>query len=213
MLVNKKSSPKIKIIYRKIVLPDDDCWIKQYVVIPKEIRMNNELFEQIWDMHPFERYCDVYHGKIVTYQRFYKSYIKGNFKSNDPLLGNVNEHPFLAYLLDYVCRHSGLNYEHLHINWYEDGTDYIGYHRDKETFPGTNVYSFTYGEEREFYIRVDPDKQSLQPDYKLSISMPNNSMLIMGGFMQEIYQHSVPKRTSKRNPLNRRINITMRLLI
>ncbi len=191
---------------KNYILPDEDCWIKQYTRLPESLRMDDELFEEIWDLHPDTQTKT----NIGTFHRFESSFGKDyNFSGTQHKARDLNEHPFLGKLLDFVKEHSGEDYNQLFINWYSDGGDYIGYHADKNTLPGTSVYSFSYGQEREFYVRPIANK-SVDPDFKLDLTMPDNSMLIMGGRMQEFYKHSVPKRSKNKYPA-RRINITMRI--
>jgi len=198
--------PVIKIVQSKIKLPDPNCWAQQFLTIPKKVRMDDDIFDEIWDLHPDEQMT----SNLGTFHRYQASFgLDYNFSGLKNKARDINEHPLLVTLMEYVREHSEKEYNQLFINWYEDGTDYIGYHSDKgPLFPGASIYSFSYGQEREFYIR--PNKKSVDPDFKLDLIMPHNSMIIMGGDMQKYYQHSVPKRSANKYP-DRRINITMRL--
>jgi alkylated DNA repair dioxygenase AlkB len=206
-------------------LPDPNCWITQDLYIPREIRLDGDQFEKLWSLHPPNRVEGKLAGKDVQFHRYtagfgdnygssnlykYKSF---SLEETDYYNYYFREaYPFFRNILEFTQQHSEQNYQQLLVNWYEDGTDYIGYHNDKGRFvPNSSIYSFSYGEERDFYVRTIPKISCVNPNFKLQLKMPHNSMLVMGGNMQNFYQHSVPKRTSKRNPLGRRINITLRL--
>ncbi len=199
-----------------IKLPDPNCWIVQSLILPKKLQVNDSEFEKLWNLHPPMKSQGELGGKQVNFHRYTASC--GNSYDTDYKF-DINSMPLFRNILDFVRNDSDKPYNELLINWYEDGNDYIGYHNDKGNFiPGSSIYSFTYGQERDFYIR--PIRESVRkrmnivsvnPDYHLALTMPNNSLIIMGGYMQKYYEHSVPKRTSKRNPLRQRVNITLRL--
>ena len=94
------------------------------------------------------------------------------------------------------------------VNWYKDGTDYIGAHRDdeKQIIPQTNVMTISFGAERTFRIRHDP-KQGKGTLAKVDYKVKSNSFLIMGGNFQEEFKHEIPK---TKKVLSSRISITLR---
>ena len=119
------------------------------------------------------------------------------------------------------------------LNWYKDGSDYMGPHSDDERqlVPKAAIYSFNFGARRDFVISgrkgrvannfgsshannnsvesalMKRETSDTKP-YRKVIPLENNSMLIMGGEMQKYYKHAVPKR---KGVMGRRINVTFRL--
>jgi alkylated DNA repair dioxygenase AlkB len=95
------------------------------------------------------------------------------------------------------------------LNWYQDGQHTIGKHSDDERqlVPGSPIYSFSYGQQRDFKIASKP--KSPHQIETITLSLPGNSLLMMGGEMQKWYTHEVPKRALSRCP-GRRINVTVR---
>ncbi|WP_346320116.1 alpha-ketoglutarate-dependent dioxygenase AlkB [Chitinophaga sp. YIM B06452] len=90
------------------------------------------------------------------------------------------------------------------MNFYRDGRDSMGWHRDNESSLGLNpvIGSVSFGAEREFQFR-----HYMNRSLKRSVLLTHGSVLIMAGATQHFWQHAVPK-TAK--PLGARINITFR---
>ena len=193
-------------------LPHGNSW---YITakIPKEVRLTQELYDEIWDMHPETRARGTIFGKEFDFPRWHKSYgqtynFNGMTTEAEPI-----KHPYMKKLIQWVRDFSinisngeKLNYQQLLINWYGNGDDYIGPHSDseKQIVPNSPIFSFSFGQERDFVIK------SKDKSYRKVIKMRHNSLIIMGGDMQKYYKHSVPKRAKSKCP-GTRINITMRL--
>mgnify|MGYP001067357486 FL=1 len=91
------------------------------------------------------------------------------------------------------------------VNYYRDGTDYIGFHSDKEgdLVTGAAIASVSLGAERDFIFTSNST-----PKQKYTVLLENGSLLFMRGNTQKNYKHSVPKsKVVLREP---RINITFR---
>ena len=85
---------------------------------------------------------------------------------------------------------------------YPDGHSGVGYHFDPPNFGDTTIIpSLSLGEEREFCLR----EKATGEEYKLTLK--NGSLLIMGEYCQERYEHALPENPMYKNP---RINITFR---
>lgn len=196
----------------KIELPHGESWIIVIPSIDESIQMLDELYEEIWNMHPTERPTGKIMGKTIEFPRWHETYgqtykFVGHEKEAQPI-----EHPYLKKIKKWVRNHSKVmtgkkqKYRQILVNWYENGGDYIGFHTDNEKKLKDNsaIYSFSFGQERDFIVK------SMDKTYKQKFSMPNNSLIIMGGEMQKYYKHSVPKRALSKCSKSR-INITMRL--
>lgn len=86
------------------------------------------------------------------------------------------------------------------VNYYPDGTHYIGAHRDRDAMEGY-IVSFSFGATRKFVIRTN-DKKIVE-----TIALENGSAVVMMPGMQPSYVHEIakdPKITAGR------INVTLR---
>jgi len=190
----------------KITLPHGDSWVWVFPTIPEDIRIDDSTFERLWNSHPEKKGEGIIMGRTVEFPRWQQSYGQGySFTGMHHSALPITD-PYMTQLLEWVCTHSGEPYKQILVNWYSDGNHYIGPHSDDERqlVPGSSIYSFSYGQERDFVIK------SKDGTYRNVITMPNNSLLIMGGDMQKYYKHSVPKRALSKCA-DKRINITFRL--
>ena len=86
-------------------------------------------------------------------------------------------------------------------NWYRDGRDSMGWHRDNEPeMDQSLIASVSFGSSRRFLIRERGGERSFE------MGLGHGSVLLMQN-MQERWEHAVPK-TSK--PMGERINLTFR---
>ena len=111
---------------------------------------------------------------------------------------------FLLEIKNRVEEKSKTNFTHVLLNYYRDGKDSMGWHRDNESVLGQNpiIASLSFGETREFQIRHYIEKK-----LKLKLGLDHGSLLIMSGSSQHHWEHQIPK-TAKQ--LGARINLTFR---
>ncbi len=111
---------------------------------------------------------------------------------------------FLLEIKNRVEEKSKTNFTHVLLNYYRDGKDSMGWHRDNESVLGHNpiIASASFGETREFQIRHYVEKK-----LKLKLGLDHGSLLIMSGSSQHHWEHQIPK-TAKQ--LGARINLTFR---
>ena len=114
--------------------------------------------------------------------------------------------PALLQLKNLSESYSGTLFNVALLNYYRDGKDSMGWHRDNEPELGTEpiIASFSLGAARKFSLRNFADKS-----VKQSIILEPGSLLVMRGKSQSCWEHCVPK-TSK---AEERINITFRRII
>jgi alkylated DNA repair dioxygenase AlkB len=98
-------------------------------------------------------------------------------------------------------------FTHVLCNYYRDGQDSMGWHRDNEPILGKNptIASLTFGATRAFQLRPYGKKEP-----KLSLELSHGSLLLMGGESQHFWEHQLPKTKKVLAP---RINLTFRKLI
>jgi alkylated DNA repair dioxygenase AlkB len=168
--------------------------------IPDDINYD---FEELWNLHPVEYGQVRMMGRLINTPRWQQTYghdyyYTGMLHHALPLPEAFR--PFLdwANTLEYG------QFNQVLINWYQDGTHYIGKHSDDESQlqPDSAIMSISLGAVRNFRIRAKSDNSILH-----NIDTLDRSYVIMGGRMQKDYTHEIVK-TSKE--CGRRINITMR---
>jgi alkylated DNA repair dioxygenase AlkB len=94
------------------------------------------------------------------------------------------------------------DFDRLLINRYENGTDYIGSHSDKEVYPGDPVVSICYGATRTFRIR---DK--ITKNIVLDVPHQHGTLLVMAGNFQHEFKHEIPV---QKRVYGTRISVTLR---
>lgn len=116
-------------------------------------------------------------------------------------------HAELLKMKENIEKQFGDKFNFALVNYYRDGTDYMGFHSDKEgdLVAGAPIASVTLGAERDFVLMSNKT-----PTQKHSLLLQNGSLLFMRGNTQKNYKHSVPK--SKVLLKEPRINITFRLI-
>lgn len=89
------------------------------------------------------------------------------------------------------------------LNYYRDGSDYMGWHSDNEKQLGSTpvIASLSLGEARRFLFRNKLHNQ--RREYLLE----HGDMLLMNRLSQQQWQHSLPKMLKIKRP---RINLTFR---
>lgn len=191
-----------------------NSWVEFYPTIPDNIKLEKEEFkhhavERLWNLHPLEKGIVNVFGEKET-PRWQQSFGRDYTFSKTEHKALPMTDSYLIKILQWVRLHSGLPYNGVLLNWYQDGNHYIGPHSDdeKDLIPNSNIYSFTFGQERDFRI-ISKKNNDIKID-PLKLPLPDNSLIIMCGETQRWYKHEVPKRALSTCP-NRRINITVRL--
>jgi alkylated DNA repair dioxygenase AlkB len=102
---------------------------------------------------------------------------------------------------------SGIVFTHVLCNYYRDGRDSMGWHRDNEAVLGKNpsIASITFGSTRLFQVRHYETK-----NHKIDIPLTDGSLLMMSGESQHHWEHQLPKTKKVLEP---RINLTFRKLL
>jgi alkylated DNA repair dioxygenase AlkB len=101
-------------------------------------------------------------------------------------------------------QHTGSRFNSALLNYYRNGQDSMGWHRDNERELGNEptIASISIGAVRKFEVREYASKKG-----KIEIWPASGSLLLMAGTMQTIWEHQIPKQLLVSEP---RINITFR---
>ena len=186
---------------------DDESWIEY---IPDAVGCCTELFDSMWRHRPLSSTEILMFGRKVKiprrqamYGRSY-SYSGITVEKRDAMPALVELSLLHAQL---VTRTLPYRYDGVLVNWYKGGAEYIAAHSDDETeLSGGPIISYSFGAIRVFRVRritVGPGKNPIV----LNVSLASGSCCIMGGRMQELYQHEVPKMLRVKG---NRINMTVR---
>ncbi|MBT0812567.1 alpha-ketoglutarate-dependent dioxygenase AlkB [Litoribacter ruber] len=98
------------------------------------------------------------------------------------------------------------SFTHVLLNYYRDGNDSMGWHRDNEKSLGVDpaIASVSFGAARKFLLRRYENKQE-----KVQVLLEDGSLVLMKGSTQTYWEHSLPKST---RIAEGRINLTFRSL-
>ncbi|MCK7559494.1 alpha-ketoglutarate-dependent dioxygenase AlkB [Chitinophaga sedimenti] len=93
------------------------------------------------------------------------------------------------------------------LNYYRDGQDSMGWHRDNEKQLGVNpvIASVSFGAPRIFKLRHYEKKTPV-----INIELTHGSLLLMTGATQHYWEHALPKTARVKEG---RINLTFRKII
>lgn len=113
-------------------------------------------------------------------------------------------HPALAPLMARAAEGCGVPFDHVTVNRYRDGRDWIGFHTDAERELGRDpqIASLSLGVVRRFVLERKGRRRT-----KRSLRLAHGSLLVMGGRCQKFWYHGLPKDPEVTSD---RINVTFR---
>jgi alkylated DNA repair dioxygenase AlkB len=111
---------------------------------------------------------------------------------------------FLLEIKEKIEKVAQTDFTHVLLNYYRNGMDSMGWHRDNEKVLGVNpiIASVSFGVPRKFQFRLHADKSQ-----KIGITLENGSLLLMTGETQHYWEHQLPKTKLVKGE---RINLTFR---
>ncbi|SHM24541.1 Alkylated DNA repair dioxygenase AlkB [Chryseobacterium carnipullorum] len=114
--------------------------------------------------------------------------------------------PELLSLKERIEKEFGYRFNGVLLNLYRDNNDSVAWHRDKENRYGKRpvIASISLGQTRNFDFRKRDHHQS-----KYGLPLPNGSLLIMKGDLQENWEHRIAKSTVR---MKKRIDLIFRLI-
>lgn len=171
--------------------------------LPNDIQ-NKTAFEQLWNLQPEEKGKIRMFGKWIEIPRKQKSFLRDYEFCGAKNTGEEKLPPALETLLRWVNTLDYGMFNQVFVNWYADGGDYIGQHRDDEPeiLKDSAIVSVSFGAARTFRV-TNPGVRKWRKDFALS----DGVVLVMGGKFQKQLKHGVPP--TKRS-LERRVNVTFR---
>ncbi|XP_028087995.1 DNA oxidative demethylase ALKBH2 isoform X2 [Camellia sinensis] len=152
-----------------------------------------------------------------------------SYSGYQPHAYSWDDFPPLKDILEAVHKaFPGSSFNSLLLNRYKGGNDYVGWHADDEKLYGSTpeIASVSFGCDREFLLKKKPSKMSQdkrvegEPPSKRSkksnhsdhhlFTLKHGSLLLMRGYTQRDWVHSVPKRAKAEAT---RINLTFRFVL
>lgn len=184
-----------------------NSYIKYIPKISKELIIDYNKYNQLWDMKPNELGKIKLFGKEINTPRWLQNY-GHDYKFSGSNHGSLPIPEILQPLIDWVNnREHEFDYNGILVNWYQDGSHYIGKHSDDESSLVKNspIYAFSFGTDRDFNIESKPNNNDTKEKHKFKLR--DNSLIIMGGECQKYYLHSISK---SKKILDSRISVTIR---
>ncbi|CAH0194921.1 alpha-ketoglutarate-dependent dioxygenase AlkB [Chryseobacterium sp. Bi04] len=166
------------------------------------------LKDQLLQTASWEQRTQKMYDKMVLTPRLTAWY--GDAQSYDSADNNTAKRnewtPELYALKKRIEKEFGYQFNGVLLNFYRDNNDSVAWHRDKESRYGKRpvIASISLGQTRNFDFRKKDHHQS-----KYSLPLPNGSLLIMKGDLQENWEHRIAKSTIR---MKERINLTFRLI-
>jgi len=113
----------------------------------------------------------------------------------------------LLMIKERIESEAGCNFTNVLLNYYRDGNDSMGWHKDNEKELGPNpvIGSVSFGVSRSFQFKNKSDQ-----NLKEKVLLSSGSFLLMAGSTQHHWYHRVPKEPKI---LESRINLTFRRII
>lgn len=179
-----------------------------HVFIVREWLENSDCFYKLFaETVPWERAEIQIMGKPVKEARHTCSYgsIKHKYSGITRKINEWSEE--ILSLKKLVEEITESEYNSCLLNYYKNGSEYIGYHSDKEIVKNSDVATISLGSKRDFYFKRKNTKGETIKTY-----LDSGDLCVMNYETQKLFTHSIPKRTSRTEPIGGRISLTFRTL-
>jgi alkylated DNA repair dioxygenase AlkB len=109
----------------------------------------------------------------------------------------------ISSLREIIQAHANVEFNSVLVNYYRNGNDKVGWHRDDEPELGATptIASLSLGATRRFKFR------HLETRQVVPIDLPAGSLVVMSGLSQARWEHEAPRQIGVTEP---RINLTFR---
>jgi len=175
-------------------------------VLPRELRLSGQAFEELWSLHPVEYDEIVMYGRDVKTPRWQQAFgIDYHFSGT--VYKALPVSPLLQPLLDWSRGVVTKELNGILLNWYDGSKGhYIGKHRDsiKNMVTGSPIVTISFGEERTFRLR--PWRQTSFQDFPVL----DGTVIVMPYDTNLAWTHEVPTRAKRQG---RRISVTIRAFV
>lgn len=148
-------------------------------------------FAKMWATAPSERVVIKIHGKPVALPRLQRTYGMGYAYSGQTTTPEEWTEQ-MKRVRSRVDAAAGCNYNMCLVNYYADGTQYIGPHSDdvKQLVPGAPIAGLSWGASRRFVVKPRGGAKGLA---RWEQELHDGDLVMMGGRCQQTHTHEVPK--------------------
>lgn len=162
----------------------------------------NHLVEEL----TWEHRSNIIFGKTVLQPRLCAWAGAIPYKFSGQTLEARNPTPTLAALTSKLLEALPHPFNHVVVNRYRDGQDWIAGHSDNERELGYRplIAAISLGAPRRFDLHRKKGKR------RVRLQLEHGSLLVMGGSCQHTWRHALPKQASVTEP---RLNLTWRQLM
>jgi alkylated DNA repair dioxygenase AlkB len=159
----------------------------------------DDQFQEIWNLHPEDKGKISIYGKEIDTPRWFQNYMH-DYAFSRSNHASIPLPDILQPYLDYINELCETEYNVAHVNgllvnWYQDGSHYIGAHSDseKDLVPGHPIFCISLGQERIFRIRDKATKKIV-----VDIPTTHGAIIVMSYEMQAMYTHEITKQSSNK---------------
>ena len=173
------------------------------------------LFEEIKSECKFEQMA--HNGGIVSRLISIQAVVEPNKVPiyRHPIDIHPETKPFsktINMIVEYVNKELGTDINHVVVQFYRHGYDFIGEHTDKtiDIKYGSSILNLSFGATRTMILK-EKTKLPEEKEYKkIKYEMKNNSMFILDNEMNRKYVHTIRKEVDRET--GERISLTMRCI-
>ena len=167
---------------------DGDSWIDH---LPGWVSADGALFDQLLATASWEQWDMELYGRTVDQPRL------------STVLDAATRPAVIQQMRDVLSARYEVDFDSVLVNLYRDGRDSVAWHRDRvwRVLPTATVVTVSLGNRRRFVVR---GRKSTELHTRFELG--HGDLLVMGGRMQQDWEHSVPKVASA----GPRMSVTMR---
>lgn len=164
----------------------------------------NEYFDYLKNGLAWEQHSIKLFGKIYTEPRLIAWLSEKDYTySGKRLVANGMDNEVINGIVKQIGHYCDIPFNSVLCNYYRNGNDSMGWHRDNETELGEDpsIASVSFGLARTFVVKSENER--------FKYILENGSLLIMGKGTQLYSKHSLPKTKQ----VGERINLTFRYIL
>lgn len=180
-------------------------------------QVKDEDFKQLWTLKPDNPDFIVVRGNIYKEHRCNSIFSVNsdtvfNYAGKRLVSRSFKDVKLLDTCMDISnSLYPDVNFNTAFVNWYSDGSEYVGSHQDKidELVPDTPIISYSFMERHDDSRKFTVNNYTNNTILK-GYMLKHGDCLIMEKKFQSCYKHAVPKTAKK---MGKRINVTVRAFV
>lgn len=181
---------------------EGECWYDAHFI--QKFLNTAELYDELsrkvdWRQDDIQLY-----GKKISIPRLHCWYGEFSYQYSRIKLPASPMPKVIQQVRDAIFKETDIFYNGVLLNFYRDGSDSNGWHRDneKELSRPIDIASVSLGQDRFFSIRKKGETKMTK-----KFLLEDGSLFVMKSPFQDFWEHSIPKTSRK---LSGRINLTFR---